>query len=356
MIPSALSLLTHNPATGQPPNTNVDSKPAPMKRTYQDMSYLIPPIVISSEPSEKTHVLSPSSTPLSKGAISSPSSQRPKSRPTSLDTAQSVPGTSFNSSSVSRSMIKNVVYNNTGMTMSQSLLYPQPNQMIRPSVSNLPSKQPLVKRSSGYGPMSDVPNRSYPPFTSVPQGYDPYYQHMPIPAGMSPRVNPGYLSQQSRMPASRPMNCVNYYPSSFQGRLDYPTPMGYSMYLPGPYYPSMMVPMDGKVMGTLSRPGSLPPGLPPDMTQAIPQGITSSIPQNTPQSVKPTVPPGISQTVPPSIMQGGMRPMVSAGQQPVPLPNSVDLSTDVESQKTASRNYLIPGIATDRDGNILPST
>ena len=108
MIPSALSLLTHNPATGQPPNTNVDSKPAPMKRTYQDMSYLIPPIVISSEPSEKTHVLSPSSTPLSKGAISSPSSQRPKSRPTSLDTAQSVPGTSFNSSSVSRSMIKNV--------------------------------------------------------------------------------------------------------------------------------------------------------------------------------------------------------------------------------------------------------
>lgn len=48
--------------------------------------------------------------------------------------------------------------------------------------------------------------------------------------------------------------------------------------------------------------------------------------------------------------------MVSAGQQPVPLPNSVDLSTDVESQKTASRNYLIPGIATDRDGNILPST
>lgn len=136
-------------------------------------------------------MLSPSSTPLSKGAISSPSSQRPKSRPTSLDTAQSVPGTSFNSSSVSRSMIKNVVYNNTGMTMSQSLLYPQPNQMIRPSVSNLPSKQPLVKRSSGYGPMSDVPNRSYPPFTSVPQGYDPYYQHMPIPAGMSPRVNPG---------------------------------------------------------------------------------------------------------------------------------------------------------------------
>ena len=330
-----------------------------MKRTYQDMSYLIPPIV-ASESVEKVHVQSPASTPLSKGAIPSPSSQRAKSRPTSLDTTQSVPGTSFNPSSVSRSMIKNVVYNSAGTTMNQSLLYPQPNQMMRPAGSNVPTKQPMMKRSSGYGPMNDVPNRSYPPFTTISQGYDPYYPHMPIPAGMSPRVNPGFMAQQNRMPASRPMNYMNYYPSGLPGRMDYPAPMGLPMYVPGSYFPSMMVPMDGKVMGNLSRPGSLPsglpPGLPPEMGQTMPQGMTPGIHQNLPQSVKPTVPQGIAQTVPPSIMQGGMRPMVNAGQQPVPIPNPVDLPTDVESQKPTSRNYLIPGIATDRDGNILPSS
>lgn len=368
VIPSALPLIMHNPATGQPPNTTVDSKPAPVKRTYQDMSYLIPPIVISaSESSEKIRTQSPASTPQSKPGIPSPSSQRPKSRPTSLDTPQSAPN-SFNSSSVSRSMIKNVVYNSVGTPVSQPLLYPQPPQMVRPSsASNPPSKQqPLVKRSSGYLPVNDTMNRPYPSYSSMSHGYDPYYQHIQMPAGMSPSGSTPFVPQQNRMVSSRPMNLMGYLPTGFQGRLDYPAPMGYAMYPPGPFYPSMMMPMDGKVIGTPSKPGGLPPGLPPEMPPmsqgvpqvippSIPQGISQGVPQGIPQGMTPNVPPGVSQTVPPSIMQGGMRPIMSTGQQPVQMPNSVDITPDTDSQKGTNR-FLIPGIATDRDGNILPST
>lgn len=377
IIPSALPLIMHNPATGQPPNPP-QSSPAlvPVKRSYQDMSHLIPPFLApAADPPEK------------QPALTQPKPAPPKPEPAPPKPA---PATA------PRSMLKSPF-------PAQSSLYPPlPQSSLRAPAA---ASKPPLKSPQGFGGLGDLTGRFG--FPQAPHGFDAFGQSLSLAVGMSPGGGPAYPQQRLLPPRPVPMvGGMSFVPPGLQSRA---LPQGMQGMLQGmqgvpqgmpmefgapvmggvyPFYPSMMmmpmattrmappVQVSGKVQQGMQQglqqglPQGLQQGLPQTMPQTMPQGIQQTMQQTMPQGIQQTMPQTMQQTMPqtmqqtmPQTMPHAMQqvpsqPMAVQGQQPaqtgeMPAQNAEE---EQKSETAATRPYMIPVIAADQNGNILPST
>ena len=400
IIPSALPLIMHNPATGQPPNPP-QSSPAlvPVKRSYQDMSHLIPPFLApAADPPEK------------QPALTQPKPAPPKPEPAPPKPA---PATA------PRSMLK------SSFPAQSSLYPPLPQSSLRASAAAAASKPPL-KSPQGFGGLGDLTGRFG--FPQAPHGFDAFGQSLSLAVGMSPGGGPAYPQQRLLPPRPVPMvGGMSFVPPGLQSRalpqgmlqgmsqgmqgmaqgmqgvpMEFGAPVMGGVY---PFYPSMMmmpmattrmappVQVSGKVQQGMQQglqqglpqtmPQTMPQGLPQTMPQTMPQGIQQTMQQTMPQAMQQTMPQtmqqtmlqGIQQTMPQGIQQTMQQTMpqtmphtmqqvpsqpvaVQGQQQPtqtgeMPAQNAEE---EQKSETTATRPYMIPVIAADQNGNILPST
>lgn len=365
IIPSALPLIMHNPATGQPPNPP-QSSPAlvPVKRSYQDMSHLIPPFLApAADPPEK------------QPALTQPKPAPPKPEPAPPKPA---PATA------PRSMLKSPF-------PAQSSLYPPlPQSSLRAPAA---ASKPPLKSPQGFGGLGDLTGRFG--FPQAPHGFDAFGQSLSLAVGMSPGGGPAYPQQRLLPPRPVPMvGGMSFVPPGLQSRalpqgmqgmpqgmqgvpMEFGAPVMGGVY---PFYPSMMmmpmattrmappVQVSGKVQQGMQQ--GLQQGLPQTMPQTMPQGIQQTMQQTMPQGIQQTMPQTMQQTMPqtmqqtmPQTMPHAMQqvpsqPMAVQGQQPaqtgeMPAQNAEE---EQKSETAATRPYMIPVIAADQNGNILPST
>ena len=399
IIPSALPLIMHNPATGQPPNPP-QSSPAlvPVKRSYQDMSHLIPPFLApAADPPEK------------QPALTQPKPAPPKPEPAPPKPA---PATA------PRSMLKSPF-------PAQSSLYPPlPQSSLRAPAA---ASKPPLKSPQGFGGLGDLTGRFG--FPQAPHGFDAFGQSLSLAVGMSPGGGPAYPQQRLLPPRPVPMvGGMSFVPPGLQSRA---LPQGMQGMLQGmqgvpqgvqgvlqgvqgmqgvpmefgapvmggvyPFYPSMMmmpmattrmappVQVSGKVQQGMQQglpqglqqglPQGLQQGLPQTMPQTMPQGIQQTMPQTMqqtmPQTMQQTMPQTMQQTMPQTMQQTmpqtmphtmqqvPSQPVAVQGQQQPTQTGEMPAQNAEEEQKsetTATRPYMIPVIAADQNGNILPST
>lgn len=391
IIPSALPLIMHNPATGQPPNPP-QSSPAlvPVKRSYQDMSHLIPPFLApAADPPEK------------QPALTQPKPAPPKPEPAPPKPA---PATA------PRSMLK------SSFPAQSSLYPPLPQSSLRAPAPAAASKPPL-KSPQGFGGLGDLTGRFG--FPQAPHGFDAFGQSLSLAVGMSPGGGPAYPQQRLLPPRPVPMvGGMSFVPPGLQSRalpqgmlqgvqgvpqgmqgMPQGVPMEFGAPVMGgvyPFYPSMMmmpmattrmappVQVSGKVQQGMQQglPQGLQQGLPQAMSQTMQQGIQQTMQQTMPQTMQQTMPQTMQQTMPqtmqqtmpqgiqqtiqqtmPQTMPHAMQqvpsqPMAVQGQQPaqtgeMPAQNAEE---EQKSETAATRPYMIPVIAADQNGNILPST
>ena len=383
IIPSALPLIMHNPATGQPPNPP-QSSPAlvPVKRSYQDMSHLIPPFLApAADPPEK------------QPALTQPKPAPPKPEPAPPKPA---PATA------PRSMLK------SSFPAQSSLYPPLPQSSLRAPAPAAASKPPL-KSPQGFGGLGDLTGRFG--FPQAPHGFDAFGQSLSLAVGMSPGGGPAYPQQRLLPPRPVPMvGGMSFVPPGLQSRalpqgmlqgmpqgmqgmaqgmqgvpMEFGAPVMGGVY---PFYPSMMmmpmattrmappVQVSGKVQQGMQQglPQGLQQGLPQAMSQTMQQGIQQTMQQTMPQTMQQTMPQTMQQTMPQGIQQTiqqtmpqtmphamqqvPSQPMAVQGQQPaqtgeMPAQNAEE---EQKSETAATRPYMIPVIAADQNGNILPST
>ena len=388
IIPSALPLIMHNPATGQPPNPP-QSSPAlvPVKRSYQDMSHLIPPFLApAADPPEK------------QPALTQPKPAPPKPEPAPPKPA---PATA------PRSMLK------SSFPAQSSLYPPLPQSSLRASAA---ASKPPLKSPQGFGGLGDLTGRFG--FPQAPHGFDAFGQSLSLAVGMSPGGGPAYPQQRLLPPRPVPMvGGMSFVPPGLQSRalpqgmqgmlqgmqgvpqgvpqgmqgMPQGMPMEFGAPVMGgvyPFYPSMMmmpmattrmappVQVSGKVQQGMQQglpqglqqglPQGLQQGLPQTMPQTMPQGIQQTMPQTMqqtmPQTMQQTMPQTMQQTMPQTMphamQQVPSQPMAVQGQQPaqtgeMPAQNAEE---EQKSETAATRPYMIPVIAADQNGNILPST
>lgn len=394
IIPSALPLIMHNPATGQPPNPP-QSSPAlvPVKRSYQDMSHLIPPFLApAADPPEK------------QPALTQPKPAPPKPEPAPPKPA---PATA------PRSMLK------SSFPAQSSLYPPLPQSSLRAPAA---ASKPPLKSPQGFGGLGDLTGRFG--FPQAPHGFDAFGQSLSLAVGMSPGGGPAYPQQRLLPPRPVPMvGGMSFVPPGLQSRA---LPQGMQGMLQGmqgvpqgmpqgmqgvpqgvqgvlqgvqgmqgvpmefgapvmggvyPFYPSMMmmpmattrmappVQVSGKVQQGMQQglqqglPQGLQQGLPQTMPQTMPQGIQQTMPQTMqqtmPQGIQQTMQQTMPQTMPHAMQQAPSQPMAVQGQQQPAQTGEMPAQNAEEEQKSetaATRPYMIPVIAADQNGNILPST
>ena len=389
IIPSALPLIMHNPATGQPPNPP-QSSPAlvPVKRSYQDMSHLIPPFLApAADPPEK------------QPALTQPKPAPPKPEPAPPKPA---PATA------PRSMLKSPF-------PAQSSLYPPlPQSSLRAPAA---ASKPPLKSPQGFGGLGDLTGRFG--FPQAPHGFDAFGQSLSLAVGMSPGGGPAYPQQRLLPPRPVPMvGGMSFVPPGLQSRalpqgmlqgvqgmqgmqgMPQGMPQGVPMEVGAPvmggvypFYPSMMmmpmattrmappVQVSGKVPQGMQQglqqglQQGMQQGLPQTMPQTMPQGIQQTMQQTMSQAMQQTMPQtmqqtmlqGIQQTMqqtmpqtmPHTMQQVPSQPVAVQGQQQPTQTGEMPAQNAEEEQKsetTATRPYMIPVIAADQNGNILPST
>ena len=385
IIPSALPLIMHNPATGQPPNPP-QSSPAlvPVKRSYQDMSHLIPPFLApAADPPEK------------QPALTQPKPAPPKPEPAPPKPA---PATA------PRSMLKSPF-------PAQSSLYPPlPQSSLRAPAA---ASKPPLKSPQGFGGLGDLTGRFG--FPQAPHGFDAFGQSLSLAVGMSPGGGPAYPQQRLLPPRPVPMvGGMSFVPPGLQSRalpqgmlqgvqgmqgmqgMPQGVPMEFGAPVMGgvyPFYPSMMmmpmattrmappVQVSGKVQQGMQQglqqglPQGLQQGLPQAMPQTMPQGIQQTMQQTMPQAMQQTMPQtmqqtmlqGIQQTMQQTMPQTMSHTMQQVPSQPVAVQGqqqptqtgempAQNAEEEQKSETTATRPYMIPVIAADQNGNILPST
>lgn len=330
-IPSPSRLIDNNPTIGQLPSSLVEylNKQRP-KGSYQDMSYMIPSITplsgneasttVKTEPSGEIQP-QPQPQPQSQSQLQSQPTQQPVRSVTSTpkpvvrpatDTQQlrtrGLPTPSPSNPTLGRSMIQNLQYN-SGTPLNQAI-YPQLNQQLRNqnpnSLMNVRQNQSQMKRPQPYGDMNRMYGCNY---NQMSQPYD--YSQYPVQQGINPVMNSPYAAQPNRMVPNRgmPMMYQQVYPMDMSNQMQYQQNMysgvPYQVMPNGNQSDSRMMPpkmgkMDNIGMQTLQTMPSMPQ-MPSSNIPANPQGMTQ---QDTSQASKP---------------------------------------------------FFIPSIATDKNGNILPS-
>lgn len=328
-IPSPSRLIDNNPTLGQVPSSLVEflNKPRP-KGTYQDMSYMIPSLTplsetnntVKTEPSvevqQQSQQQSQPQSQATQQATQQPvrsvsSTLKPVVRPaTDVQQlrARGLPTPTPSNPTLGRSMIQNLPYN-SGTPLNQPI-YPQLNQQLRNqnpnSLMNVRQNQSQMKRPQPYTDMNRMYANNY---NQIPQGYD--YSQYPVQQGMNPVMNSPYAAQPNRMVPNRgmPMMYQQMYPMDMSAQMEYQQNMypgvPYQVMPNGNQSDSRMMPQK---MGKIDN-----MGMQTIQTMAsMPQMTSSSIPAN---------------------------------------------QQSVTQQDTAqvSKPFFIPSIATDKNGNILPS-
>ena len=337
------------------------------------MSHLIPPCLApAADPPEK------------QPALTQPKPAPPKPEPAPPKPA---PATA------PRSMLK------SSFPAQSSLYPPLPQSSLRAPAA---ASKPPLKSPQGFGGLGDLTGRFG--FPQAPHGFDAFGQSLSLAVGMSPGGGPAYPQQRLLPPRPVPMvGGMSFVPPGLQSRalpqgmqgmlqgvpqgmqgMPQGVPMEFGAPVMGgvyPFYPSMMmmpmattrmappVQVSGKVQQGMQQglqqglPQGLQQGLPQTMPQTMPQGIQQTMPQTMqqtmPQGIQQTMQQTMPQTMPHAMQQAPSQPMAVQGQQQPAQTGEMPAQNAEEEQKSetaATRPYMIPVIAADQNGNILPST